>query len=70
MGRGGWVLLIKYFVCRGDFAGTWNGWLAVGRAPAPNDDENDENEKHGIRDNPPRQRTQGKNTPFGNPSLR
>ena len=30
MGRGGWVLLIKHFVCRGDLAGTWNGWVAAG----------------------------------------
>ena len=65
MGRGGWVLWIKHFVCRGDLTGTWNGWVAGG-APGTNDNEND-NEKHGIPDNPPRQRTQGKNTPFGNP---
>ena len=31
--------------------------------PAPNND----NEKRGIPNNPPQQRTQGKNTPFGNP---
>ena len=30
MGRGGWLLLIKHFVCRGDLAGTWNGWVAAG----------------------------------------
>ena len=38
-----------------------------GGAPAPNDDDGDE--KHGIPDNPPQQRTQGKNTPFGNPLI-
>ena len=43
-------------------------WVAAGRAPAPSDnDDNDDNEKRGIPDNPPQQRTQGKNTPFGNP---
>ena len=41
-------------------------WVAAGRAPAPNEN-NENNEKHGIPDNPPQQRTQGKNTPFGNP---
>ena len=38
--------------------------------PNDNDDENEndnDNEKQRIPDNPPQQRTQGKNTPFGNP---
>ena len=63
MGRGGWVLLMKHFVCRGDLAVSYDEWVAAGRAPGTNDD----NEKHGIPDNPPQQRAQGKNTPFGNP---
>ena len=65
MGRGGWLLLIQHFVCRGDLSVSYDGWVAAGRAPAPNENEN--NEKHGIPDNPPQQRTQGKNTPFGTP---
>ena len=28
--RIGWVLLDKRFVCRGETAGTWNGWVAPG----------------------------------------
>ena len=67
MGRGGGGLLIYVFVRRGDLAGTWNGWVAGGGAPGTNENENENNEKHGIPDNPPQQRTQGKNTPFGNP---
>jgi hypothetical protein len=30
MGRGGWIFLINLFVCRGDLAGIWNGWIAAG----------------------------------------
>ena len=68
MGRGGSVLLIQHFVCRGDLAVSCDGWVAAGRAPAPNENnENENNEKHGIPDNPPQQRTQGQNTPFGHP---
>ena len=67
MGRGRWVSLIKHVVCCGDLAGTWNGWVDGGGAPGTNENENENNEKHGIPDNPPQQRTQGKNAPFGNP---
>ena len=41
--------------------------MGRGRRPAAPDENDDENEKRGIPDNPPQQHTQGKNTPCGNP---
>ena len=63
MSRGGW------------FAASSTMWfwtyLAMDEsrvgAPAPNNNENNNNEKQRIPDDPPRQRTQGTNTPFGPP---
>ena len=57
--------MIKLFVCRGNLAVSYDEWVAAGRAPAPNNENM--NEKHGIPNDPPQQRTQGKNTPFGHP---
>ena len=66
MDRGGGVLLIKHFVCRGDSARLGMDGSRAAAPPAPNNENND-NEKRGIPNNPPRQRTQGKNTPLGAP---
>ena len=37
---------------RGALAGTWNGWVAGGGAPVPNDDGGNKGQ-HGMPDKPP-----------------